>query len=590
MDKISNKIYFDQNIKNIYSNYYDENISIWTIINYDENLYKDYLIDELHSFIVTNILDMNKYKETIFNKLFKKINKFILEIKNDNEINDDKGMNLLIIISDYNSILVALTMGFKIEVIRNDDKFKEIELKEGNLIGINNYFNLGILTEPFILNKKDIIKITLNNELIIDVLINEINKFSLYKKKKKNKYIFVIIFFLLITLYIYINNYTIKNSFNKYYELDEKLLVSKLEDKSQILIEKSNILKNLDKKYIYLSKNNIIKRQIEINNLNVLKLEYMNIMEIIKTEDFIKREIKIRNFSLALDKYKEIYEKIKNYNSIFLDYKIKIKKHIEELEKLKENKNYEDDFVLDDENIVSSIKKFKEILKIYQKSSYDINVKDLKEIEKGYNEVLNDLSLRINEMIVKSEVLKENDLLKSKEEYLKIKELLVQLNNNTMILEVESAIKEIEEEIKYLYDEVKKNIYEAENEYESNNFEGALTYYIQAKEYLKKLNEKEKIKEINSKIRIINKKMNKSDGYINSSKMKNYMIKTIKLSITKGDELLKSNLFDKALIEYTRALEIIDEIKYDENVRNKTIKKIEYIKNKDKKKWWNIWN
>lgn len=60
-------------------------------------------------------------------------------------------------------------------------------------------------------------------------------------------------------------------------------------------------------------------------------------------------------------------------------------------------------------------------------------------------------------------------------------------------------------------------------------------------------------------------------------------------NIKQGDEYLKNNQFEKAYKEYKRALEMAKEIKIDNKILLNTNKKIDFIKNKVSKKWWELW-
>lgn len=99
------------------------------------------------------------------------------------------------------------------------------------------------------------------------------------------------------------------------------------------------------------------------------------------------------------------------------------------------------------------------------------------------------------------------------------------------------------------------------------------------------MGDKEKLQEINGRIRYIKKNLNKSK----TPKLDKEILKSIMFNIKQGDEYLKNNQFEKAYKEYKRALEMAKEIKIDNKILLNTNKKIDFIKNKVSKKWWELW-
>ena len=235
-----------------------------------------------------------------------------------------------------------------------------------------------------------------------------------------------------------------------------------------------------------------------------------------------------------------------------------------------------------------SIKDLKEIIEVYKNSKFKINVIDLENKLNEFVEIAEKYKLKVDEDIVNVKILQNENITLAEKKLIEIKNNLEALEDNIRLKEIDEILVNVREEIKYNKDELEKNFNQGLIEYENKNYEDSIEYFKYALNSSEKLNNLERAKEIKDRIRYISKKIeekrlkeNTIDKNIkNDENIKKEIMKSIILSIQKGDEYLKNNEFKNAYIEYKRAMDMSNKINIDKTIKNKTQKKIEYIKNK----------
>ena len=233
----------------------------------------------------------------------------------------------------------------------------------------------------------------------------------------------------------------------------------------------------------------------------------------------------------------------------------------------------------------------KEIIEVYKTSSFNINISDLEDRLNGYIKDAEKYKLKLEEDLLNIKILQSENITLAEKKLIEVKSKLEALEDeNNMLLKVS-------EEIKYNKEELEKNFEYGISAYENKNYDNSIEYFKIALEVADKLNDFERIKEIKGRIKYINKKIIEKRNVENvvvrdpykEENIKKQKLKSIMLSIEKGDEYLKNNEFKNAYMEYKRVIEMSSDINLDKNIKYKTQKKIEYIKKKLNKKWWEVW-
>ena len=454
-----------------------------------------------------------------------------------------------------------------------------------------------------IYEKIEKMEININNSFILSSIeVIEILERSLFVKKNKFniiKYLFILI--ILIVVYFFLINLYISNQYKELDKLDTRFKIA-IEGKNllkskEYINEEIIILKSLDEKYIFMSKkdalNKLNKKIHKETILEKLNLIEKNLNDIEKE----KKNVKKRKFENILKEY----IKLDNILDVFPDYFIKFKEdvdiNIEDITRLINNQKKENEFIFSEDRLFICIKDLKEIIEVYKNSKFKINVINIENKLNEYVEIAEKYKLKVDEDIVNVKILQNENITLAEKKLIEIKNNLEALEDNIRLKEVDEILVNVREEIKYNKDELEKNFNQGLIEYENKNYEDSIEYFKYALNSSEKLNNLERAKEIKDRIRYISKKIeekrlkeNTIDKNIkNDENIKKEIMKSIMLSIQKGDEYLKNNEFKNAYIEYKRAMDMSNKINIDKTIKNKTQKKIEYIKNKLNKKWWELW-
>lgn len=616
VNKIDFKILNNDEFKEKYSFGYieNENYTLWIFVAKEKKINEDKLLNKILELGILKYIENPIYSKENINKIIFEINLEIMEEKLINNI--DTHFSMIYLISDYNSIFFSVLGDFNIKILRNKNIYYELEnystyLSSENIkiVSLNDKLTL-LKDDNILIQSKNIIdNISFENESIqlkkelnekyflASMKFNDILERSIYENKNNFVKIIFLIFFIILS-YIFFNIYYVKYIFN-YMENRNKFYLEKIKklDLNDLDIEINldlKIINKLNKKYILLLKKDIEKKELYIFNANKILNEYNKLKEILKKLNEVEEYIYERNFEKALEEYMKEKIIIENFNTEIKIYGVKLEERISILKKLLDNKKREDKYIFDENNIVKSFKEYEDILNTYKKFNLKIYIDDIYLNYEKYKKDVENLKLRINELIIEAEILKVEDIIESKNKYIEIIEILKDLDEKNKLKEMEEKLKQVIEEIEYNKSELDKNYNFSLKEYDDKNYKSALEYIILAKENALKLKEYEKIKEINSRIIFLNKKIDEIENIKQEKDFKDKNIflemkKSMNLSINKGDEYLKQAKYSEAIIEYERALEIMNKLNIDFEIKNKTNKKIEFAKNRLNKKWWEVW-
>lgn len=595
----------------------NDDYGIYSYIKKENEVEDDTLLETIINISIEEFQNNPEYSMKNIKNIIYTLNEKILEVNIENI-----EFSMLYIVTDYNSLVYMSCGNLSLNIIRNDNILISNLLDE-NFIGINKSFYINTTKENIYFVKNDRLVIYSKNLLdlinVYEKLENlEINTTTSYilsslevvevldrslfvNKSKYNiiKYLFIII--ILILIYFFVINLYISMQYKEIDKLDNKFKIA-IEGKNllkskEYLNEEIILLKNLDKKYIFISKKdalNKLNKKIQKESI----LEKLNLIEVnLRNIEIEKENIKNRKFENVLKEY----IKLENILDIFPEYFVKFKEdvevNIEEITRLINNQKKEKESIFSEDRLFMSIKDLKEIIEVYKNSKFKINVIDLENKLNEYVEIAEKYKLKVDEDIVNVKILQNENITLAEKKLMEIKNNLEALEDNIRLKEVDEILVNVREEIKYNKDELEKNFNQGLIEYENKNYEDSIEYFKYALNSSEKLNNLERAKEIKDRIRYISKKIeekrlkeNTIDKNIkNDENIKKEIMKSIILSIQKGDEYLKNNEFKNAYIEYKRAMDMSNKINIDKSIKNKTQKKIEYIKNKLNKKWWELW-
>lgn len=419
-------------------------------------------------------------------------------------------------------------------------KIKKIEKKEKgkkNSFLIVSLIIVFIIFILFILNKKRIfiyenkineiknnIKIYEKNKIYKNILVEVLKLEKIYENLYKEKLIYIPR--KMEINYIKDTEYLkkLKKEIKEYEEIEQIIHLSELDIDNRNYISAKNKLEKL--------KNNYLKYKLDkINILLVKSIELNKAYENIENANKLLLNKEYLDIRELLDKSKEIYIKYKNKDLIELKIDPLLKKLDNEILNIKNiiEKNIKDSISLENKNLA--------LVKL--------------------NDALN-LATRVGD-----------------------KELLNEINKEINLLEKE--IEKLKLDAKTLKDEAL--IYLKEKKYRSS-----LEAFLESNIRFRKLGLVKEIDENSKTIRNIKEIINndkKSTSVKNKkSDLEGEIIKSIYLSIEKGDEYISSNDFENALLEYERALNLSNKVK----IPNLTIKKLKdkviYAKEKINSAWW----
>lgn len=595
----------------------NDDYGIYSYIKKENEVEDDTLLETIINISIEEFQNNPEYSMKNIKNIIYTLNEKILEVNIENI-----EFSMLYIVTDYNSLVYMSCGSLSLNLIRNDNIIIS-NLLDKNFIGINKSFYINTAKENIYFVKNDRLVICSKNLLdlinVYEKLENlEINTTTSYilsslevvevldrslfvNKSKYNiiKYLFIII--ILILIYFFVINLYISTQYKEIDKLDNKFKIA-IEGKNllkskEYLNEEIILLKNLDKKYIFISKKdalNKLNKKIQKESI----LEKLNLIEVnLRNIEIEKENIKNRKFENVLKEYIKLENILDIFPEYFVKFKEEVEVNIEEITRLINNQKKEKESIFSEDRLFMSIKDLKEIIEVYKNSKFKINVIDLENKLNEYVEIAEKYKLKVDEDIVNVKILQNENITLAEKKLIEIKNNLEALEDKIRLKEVDEILVNVREEIKYNKDELEKNFNQGLIEYENKNYEDSIEYFKYALNSSEKLNNLERDKEIKDRIRYISKKIEEKrqkeniiDKNIkNDENIKKEIMKSIMLSIQKGDEYLKNNEFKNAYIEYKRAMDMSNKINIDKTIKNKTQKKIEYIKNKLNKKWWELW-
>lgn len=541
-----------------------------------------------------------EYSKKDIVKIVDKINENIHIYKIEDN-NDSLKISFMLIFSDYNTFLVYYIGNINLVLIRESELYLDLNSNNEYLEGDKYY--LSYTKHPYPLKENDDIIIfddedkdvrkNFSFKKYINIKINFINKNSIYKSSIfKNYYLILILLsFCILIAYIFFNSYYINNIM----EIDNKLnnLISvEINEKNyksikNIVDEKIKNLEKLNRSYIYFTSSNRNKKE-EILKYNYIRKKELEIIEniMIKEKD-LKEKILKREFEKSIIEYQKIISIIDSFENEYKLIKNNFLKKIEELNKLKELKFEESSDIYNQYSIL------KKIIDTYKKSYFKIDYSNYEIKLSNLMDNINNIKDEINNKILEADLKRGANILESRKLYLDIKTNLEMLKEEEKLKEINEKIEYIDKEIEYSEFEIERNLEEALREAKDGRHSIALDYLKQAEVFANKISNFKRLKEINSKIRIIGKKINENKkdniSYEDKLKLEFEMKKSMKLNIEKGDEYLKKLEYKKAHNEYISAMDIMKKLKIKGEILEKTNKKIKFIENKKGKKWWELW-
>ncbi len=541
----------------------------------------DNLMEELIYRFTENTVFNSKYiKKLITEILFEFEDRVIVENIENTKI------YLSCILTDYCNVIYVYMKDYYFNIIRDDEIFfKNQIIEKGDIIGY---------TELFPLIENDLIEIRIGNKKIVEFKILKINKIS--KFTNNNFFIKFTILFLIFFVFIYfiLSNIYLNNSFNHIENIFTKVNNNNFDylSNEKKLIEIENRLILIDKKYIYYTGKNIEKREKLKNKLSLEKNKNNIFKNIFEIKNITKKMIKNREFLKAKNEYVNIKNKIEDISPKLL---IDINKDIAELDKLIIEQNNE--LFLVGEDIIKNTDILNNLIEVYKKSKFEIDINDLEDRKNNNFKILDNLKIKLDKRYLKIDDLLDQNISEGLKEIIYLKQEYSKLEFNK---EVEYlSKKEIEISNKILNLESKMNeLYNRHKEYyEIKEYTTSISFLEKSLYYANLLHNDNKIKELEGRIRLIYKQkkkiemenIKKVEDIKDKLKLENDMKYTIKLSIEKGDKSLKNDEYEKAFIEYKKAIELMDKVNYSKKIKLDIEKKVEYIKKKKGKKWWELW-
>lgn len=600
-----------------YFAYLEEEIGIWIFIENINN--RNIMLEEIVKAIIAEYIKEIEYSRDKIIYLFNYIyDKYLIE-----------GMNIFILLSDYNSIIYLNKGNIEISVIKDN---KKINIKNTD---ISEYIDISIDTRIIIQNNThynsieainilDAIKDGNTEEILQDIstgireysqnntntsciilMVNKVQNDSkiVYKKSKKiNKPLLIFSILLVIVLAYYINTYRIIIRENKIIDKIQKYnkeIDAKNYINAKILLKDSiydynNITKM---RYTYISRNKIndISTKIAGYKENLSDVETM--IEI--DEDIVKAdsEYDSNRYDVALQKYKDIDNKLEKIKlekvnlEKYIDDKIKVTKA---LGKVKAEEQLADKY-MEEEDYAKAYEIYNSIQQLYldnNKQEYISSIlidkiKKAKEIIDMYNDNIDILMKEARDNVDKKYMI-------SKKIYEEALTLSEKINNIDKSKIINNMIKEIENNISYANKQAIEYHNKAIEDISNKKYNAGISVLEETLNIYEKLEDVENISIIKKKI-IDTKRKNKNEEnkkainkVIDKKYLENSMKKTIKYSEEKGDEYLRNNRWDKGAVEYQRALSVIEELG-DETNKKRIEEKLKYAKQKMGKEWWEVW-
>lgn len=425
-------------------------------------------------------------------------------------------------------------------------------------------------------------------------------------KKVDKKSLIIIFIFLFSIIYICINTFRINrydrilNSINN----DLEIYVKNIEVQN-ISIEISNLEKVYSQiegtRFLIFPKKRELKYKKNKFRLKEIKEDIEAINDIKEKNILAKECVNKEDFNLAKDIYTKILKSktnilnIKNLKDEALK-NISMVKNLENIDELK----IKADELYKDFKIKKAKDLYEKIFKIYK--TYNKNTEFIENIIKECDEKIENINEKLNLLIIESEIQSSKDTSRTMNLY---KEIL----KNYEALDDELNIENFNKKMSNLKDTI--NMYktqaislreEAYNYADNKNYKNSIECMLESNKLFKiirlenelELNNKHirKIKNImRTEYRRVNENTKNNRKDIKRSVNKNQIIRSINLSISKGDSFVREDKYNEAIIEYKRALDFCNEISYTGENVEKLKKKLVYVIKKTNKNnlWSNIW-
>ncbi|WP_064590032.1 hypothetical protein [Streptobacillus moniliformis] len=573
------------NEKDTHFVYYEtEEFTIWVSI-FIEGEGKIELFDSLIEKLIFRFTENSIFSAKYIKKLITEIlSEFDDRIVVENTENSK--IYLSCMLTDYCNVIYVYMKDYFFNIKRSNEIFFKNQIIENkDLIGY---------TELFPLKENDLIEIYIKDKKIAEFEIlktNQISKFINNNFFIKFLLLSLIVcifgYFILSNVYINSNFKNIENMFdrinkNKYnYPSNENILI-KIEDK----------LRLMDNKYIYYSNKNVVKKEKLRNKISEEKKKNDIFKNVFEIKEKIKKMIKNREFLKAKNEYINIRAKLEDVSPDLL---LDINKDIDDLDKLIMEQNNE--LFLIEEDIIKNTNILDNLIEKYKKSKFEIDIKDLEDKKNNNIKLLDDLKIKLDNRYLKIDDILEKNILEGLKEIIYLKNEYDKLKFSKEVEYLSKRELEISDKILNLENEMNESYNKHKKYYDIKEYTTAISFLEKALYYANLLHNNNKIKELEGRIRLIYKQKRKLElenkKKIENPKEKlrleNEIRQSIKLSIEKGDELLKNDEYEKAFIEYKRAIELMDKVNYSKSIKKDIDKKMEYIKKKKSKKWWELW-
>lgn len=565
--------------------YENDEYTIWVSV-FIEGERNDDILDNIIEEYIYIFSENEKFTGEYLKKILLKMLDEYEDRKVENDIENSK-IFLSCILTDYSNVVYVYMKNYIFNIIRLEEVYYKNEIIDrDDFVGI---------TEIFPLKDNDIINIFLYDENILSIKVNKVNQLTKFTVNSSIKfYFFISLLLLLISYFIFCNIYLNKKIEELEYIVKSINFNTDFDYKNNsIKIENASIkIKKIENKFLYYTTNKIKKREKIINEI----IEFKNKNELLK-ELFNKRnDAKKHIYDREFLKSKEIYSNIQNnINFLSNDWENLINKEIDELNRLLIIQNNE--LFLNNDDVIKSNDILENILKEYEKSFFNINIKDLEIYKERYKKNIDEIKLKLDNRYVNIEKLINDDIIKSLEEIKFLRDEYLKLGLKNEVEYLNRFEKEVDEKINILEEKMKNNFSQHNSYYNNKEYTTAISYLEKSLYFANLLNNEEKKKEIEGKIRLIYKKKKnienenkkKNEKTLDKEKLEFEIKKSIKLSIEKGDDYLKNDEYEKAFIEYKRALELMGKVNYSKNIRKEVEKKLQYISKKKDKKWWELW-
>ncbi|VWL84906.1 coiled-coil domain-containing protein [Oceanivirga miroungae] len=616
--------YYDidfKNSKNTYFGYLEKNGIILFIFMQKEGDLETNTNEILVNFIVTEFLEKQEFSSKFLKNLIIRTNDLFNEKKTCELGLKFLSSSIMLVLSNKSKYLIASSGNIQASVFDKDEKLKlrtrldniAYELYENkeitfDMIAENKYRKevtncLGGLKQLAI-NMTGELELELMDTILIEGINSwdntnkeidfakiKIKKIEKKEKGRKNSFLIIgiIILFSIFTLFI-LNNKRIKVYEDKINEVKENI---KIYEKNKVyknigtmLLELENIYKDLYKaKAIY------IPRKLEIEY--VKDTEYIKrVREDIITYNEIEKEISQSKLDIKNNEYIVAYNKLDKIKNNKLKYKLdtintliiesndlqKAYNNLEKIDDLLENEKYEDLKLL-----LSDTKK------IYMKyKRADLINTFLEPVYEKMNDKIESLKAIIEKTIESYKTMENKNLalVKLDDAF----NLAKRVGDNDLLDRIENDRKLLDSEIKNLKEEIEVLKLEAKQYMNEKKYRVSLEAFLEVNKKLKKLDLISEINENNKTIRKIKEliRKEKKPTIIKNKKneVEGEIIKSIYLSIEKGDEYISNNEFKNAYEEYKRALDLSNKVKIPNITIKKLKDKMKYSYEKINSAWW----